>query len=420
MLRRILFLFLLSSQLIVAQSHAGLPGFMLKRMGILSGSVYVADKPVPNAMVAFFLVDKGLPPIARGMGRIPEFLEQTDMQGKFQVKLMAGEYYMGILLREPGSALGPPKEDEVYYFATDSESKLRKFAMADFQQTDAGRVNGALPETFKEVGQLFTVEGVLLRGDSAEPFESASVLAKSDIKQPRPDFISQPTGKDGAFFMKLTAGKNYYLTARQGISGNQPQAGEVIGTYGINSFSSVLNIGGTGPGAPPPGVAGSKVTENKGEEAQALSGSEGQVISGLVIRLYEVPDRQTVREETMNAAGPAVYEAGAALNNIYFATNSHELDEKSFAELDLWVEFFKNRSDIAIELLGHTDSVGSDEYNLRLSEQRAISVSKYLVGKGISEKRITIKGYGSSQPVAENKTEEGRKKNRRLEIKFNK
>lgn len=420
MLRRIVFLMLLCSQLFVAQSHAGLPGFMLKRMGTLSGTVYIDDKPLPNSIVAFFLIDKGLPPIAKGMGRIPEFLEQTDEQGNFQAKLMGGEYYMGILLRAPGTALGPPKDEEVFYFAADSESKLRKFAMADFQKLDAGRVDGALPLTFREVEQLFTVSGVLLNGDSEEPFEKAVVLAKADIKQQRPDFISQPTGKDGSFIMKLTAGKNYYLTARKGISGGQPEAGEMIGTYGINSFSSVLNIAGAGPGTPPPGVAGGKTAENRSEEAQVISGSEGQTISGVVIRLYGVPDRQTVREETMNAAGPAVYETGAALNNIYFATDSHELDEKSFAELDLWVNFFKNRSDITIELIGHTDSVGSDVYNLRLSERRALAVSKYLVGKGIAEMRISVKGLGSTQPVADNKSEEGRRQNRRLEIKFNK
>ena len=69
--------------------------------------------------------------------------------------------------------------------------------------------------------------------------------------------------------------------------------------------------------------------------------------------------------------------------------------------------------------IGHTDSIGSDAYNQKLSERRAQAVKDYMVSKGVAANRIQIKGMGESQPVAENKTREGRAKNRRVEIEFN-
>jgi OOP family OmpA-OmpF porin len=67
---------------------------------------------------------------------------------------------------------------------------------------------------------------------------------------------------------------------------------------------------------------------------------------------------------------------------------------------------------------GHTDSIGSDAYNQKLSERRAAAVKDYLVSKGIPASKITTIGKGESQPVATNKTAEGRQKNRRVDIEF--
>jgi outer membrane protein OmpA-like peptidoglycan-associated protein len=71
-----------------------------------------------------------------------------------------------------------------------------------------------------------------------------------------------------------------------------------------------------------------------------------------------------------------------------------------------------------IEIGGYTDSTGSDEYNLVLSEKRAISVINYLINKGISANRLIYKGYGNTSPLGDNITVEGRKLNRRTEAKI--
>jgi len=103
------------------------------------------------------------------------------------------------------------------------------------------------------------------------------------------------------------------------------------------------------------------------------------------------------------------------LNNIFFETNKSTLKSESFVELDSLVMRLKG-SPMVIEISGHTDNVGSEKDNLQLSEERALAVKNYLVSKSISAARIYSKGYGSSRPVTSNKTEEGRKKNRRVEF----
>lgn len=105
------------------------------------------------------------------------------------------------------------------------------------------------------------------------------------------------------------------------------------------------------------------------------------------------------------------------LNNIYYKTNSADLDPRSTIVVDEFVEFLKANPKIKIEVYGHTDNVGNEASNLALSTDRAFTVRDMLVAKGISEKRlIAFKGFGSSKPVADNLTESGRAKNRRTEF----
>lgn len=111
-------------------------------------------------------------------------------------------------------------------------------------------------------------------------------------------------------------------------------------------------------------------------------------------------------------------ETAIKLNNIYFDFDKYELKPESFVELDRVYKFMSENPDVKIELSAHTDSKGSDQYNLSLSQKRAESVVNYLVSKGIISERMIAKGYGKSQPVASNDTEEGRAQNRRVEMKI--
>ncbi len=106
------------------------------------------------------------------------------------------------------------------------------------------------------------------------------------------------------------------------------------------------------------------------------------------------------------------------LNNVFFEFNSFELKRESKVELDKLVDFLQKNPGLKIEIGGHTDNVGSRDYNQKLSENRARSVYQYLVDHGIAASRLSFKGYNFSQPIATNETEEGRALNRRTEFKI--
>ena len=108
------------------------------------------------------------------------------------------------------------------------------------------------------------------------------------------------------------------------------------------------------------------------------------------------------------------------LKNIYFETNKADLLPSSFPELDIVVQFMAENPKVEIEISGHTDNVGTQDYNMSLSEKRAESCKNYIISKKINVARITSKGYGMSKPVASNNDEAGREKNRRVEFTITK
>lgn len=130
------------------------------------------------------------------------------------------------------------------------------------------------------------------------------------------------------------------------------------------------------------------------------------------------------------ASGPTVHAAegtyfdssdlpiSLVLEGVNFGTNHHAvLQPDSFAKLDHAAATLKNKWGVVkVEIAGHTDSRGRDSVNLKLSQSRAEAVRNYLIAKGISAERLTAKGYGEARPVADNKTEAGRYKNRRVEL----
>jgi outer membrane protein OmpA-like peptidoglycan-associated protein len=104
------------------------------------------------------------------------------------------------------------------------------------------------------------------------------------------------------------------------------------------------------------------------------------------------------------------------LNQIYFEFNSSELLTVSYIQLDSLYNILAEKPSVRIEVRGHTDNIGSEGYNKKLSVDRAASVYNYLLEKGIPKTRMKYRGFGPNVPVADNSTEEGRELNRRVEI----
>ena len=110
---------------------------------------------------------------------------------------------------------------------------------------------------------------------------------------------------------------------------------------------------------------------------------------------------------------PPAYE----MIGVNFEFDSAKLTADSKAALDDALKVMLNNSGLMVEVAGHTDSVGTESYNKALSERRAKAVKAYLVERGIDGDRLTTRGYGESEPVADNATEAGRAENRRVELR---
>ena len=114
---------------------------------------------------------------------------------------------------------------------------------------------------------------------------------------------------------------------------------------------------------------------------------------------------------------PIEVNAAIVLRNLFFDTRKWDIKPESEVELEKVVQFMQDNPTVKIMIEGHTDNVGTAADNQKLSNARAINVVNYLLQKGIKSNRLSAKGYGATQPVADNKTEEGRAQNRRTELK---
>lgn len=114
---------------------------------------------------------------------------------------------------------------------------------------------------------------------------------------------------------------------------------------------------------------------------------------------------------------PIAADAHIVLKNVFFDTKKMDLKPESIAELDNVVRLMNENPNMKITIIGYTDNVGKPADNLALSKGRAVSVVNYLISKGVNNNRLSFKGLGENDPVADNKTEQGRSLNRRTELR---
>lgn len=126
-------------------------------------------------------------------------------------------------------------------------------------------------------------------------------------------------------------------------------------------------------------------------------------------------DMSVISIEELKNSGKAI-----KIENIFFDSGKYDLKESSYEALRLLYRFMHANPEVMVEINAHTDNVGSDQFNLHLSEQRANSVVEYLVQKGIEPGKLIPQGFGETQPVAPNDTDQGRALNRRVEFRLRK
>ena len=128
----------------------------------------------------------------------------------------------------------------------------------------------------------------------------------------------------------------------------------------------------------------------------------------LEVRLQPIPQDNV--DQSLSIGGPVV------LKNVFFAIGSTDLQPSSNSELNTLFQLLMQQTELKIRINGHTDDVGTEMDNLRLSEARAKAVYEYLIVLGVTPERLSYKGFGESQPVADNRTSQGRQENRRTEF----
>lgn len=186
---------------------------------------------------------------------------------------------------------------------------------------------------------------------------------------------------------------------------NQAREGETILFQDINSDAEVQGISDA------EGKFEIQLLGNTTYQIKIKGFSEDQDYSSIPIP--EIKEGQTVSFTIDIQFEPA---KTFTLDNVHFETGKANLKKESFGELKELVEYLELKKNVKIEIAGHTDDVGEDASNLKLSQKRAETVRKYLISKGISASRIVAKGYGETKPVADNSTEVGKQKNRRTEV----
>jgi len=133
--------------------------------------------------------------------------------------------------------------------------------------------------------------------------------------------------------------------------------------------------------------------------------------------LLTISEREAMKQEvSVNALADKLTKDGFVSLYINFDTGKATIKPDSAQTLDDAAAALKVAADFKVEVAGHTDNVGSPEANMKLSQDRAQAVMAALISRGVKADRLTAKGYGQTAPIADNRTEEGRAKNRRVEL----
>jgi outer membrane protein OmpA-like peptidoglycan-associated protein len=179
---------------------------------------------------------------------------------------------------------------------------------------------------------------------------------------------------------------------------------------------------GTGIGAATGAVIGLLTADSKHRQRNALIGAGLGAAAGGGVGYYMDVQEAKLRQR-LQGSGVSVTRNGDQITlnmpgNVTFATNSADINAGFYEVLNSVAIVLNEYKKTSVDVVGHTDNVGSDAYNQQLSEARARSVAEYLAGQKVLPARLLIAGRGKTQPIASNDTPEGRAQNRRVTIQI--
>ena len=262
-----------------------------------------------------------------------------------------------------GSPINSSEDDE--FLTIPAQGKTIYFASRRDPKNGLDIYQGALPQNTVP-NPVTLISGTVIDKFTHKPLGAKIELSDLAKDEPLGTFFSNTT--TGKFYFSVSAGKNYGITAT---------------AYHYTFYSQHYNVPDTA-------------------QYRELS--------------YQIELTPLEQDSTKPIA--EIDSAGFQLNNIFFDFNKATLRNESIPELKQLIKFLAENPKLKIEISGHTDSVGTIEYNRKLSQERANAVREYLVSHTVSASRVTAKGYGATKPVAPNDTEENRQKNRRTEFRI--
>ncbi len=160
----------------------------------------------------------------------------------------------------------------------------------------------------------------------------------------------------------------------------------------------------------------------KRDRTEKIVGAGIGAVAGAGVGYYMDEQEKKLKQQTAGTGVDVIRDGDNLIldmpSNVTFGVDSSNIDPQFRTTLDSVASTLSQYEKTYIDVLGHTDSTGSDTYNQGLSERRASSVAGYLDSRGVQSARVATRGYGESQPKASNATEEGRAENRRVEIRL--
>ncbi len=334
-------------------------------------------------------------------------------------------------------------DGKTLYFITDRDSKKKGLEIYVSYRNPDGSWGKAAPLS-DEINSVKDEKTPFIHSDSQTLYFSSDGHArvdKMDIffskmevngKWMKPKNIGVPInteGDDVGFFVSTDGTKGYYSSD---ISGNFDLY--TFDLYAEARPQKVVVIKGevtSENGEPMKAIVELKNTETKSVIQIPIETSTGKYATvalqkndyvltvkkeGYAYETKYIDSKDTtasIKHEVDFAISPIEEGKSYKLNDIYFETNSFDLNQESKLVIDAFVDFLTDNPSVVVQIQGHTDNIGKDVDNMTLSENRAKSVYDYILSNGIEGSRLTYKGYGKTKPVETNDSEEGRSKNRR-------
>ena len=200
--------------------------------GIIYGQIKIPGKnPTELAMVFLFDAAQGPPPSREKYWRVPDFIEALEADGSFSIEVPAGTYYFIATKRAEKSEMGPPEDGDYFYFNGDAKGNPLPLTVTKGTRLNVGIITGAYPYSrsmlLRDKG-ITSIEGIVLDAEG-KPVQWALVFASlTAVTQGRPLFVSERTGKDGKFLIRVHEGGTFYLRVRGMYGAGTPEEGELL------------------------------------------------------------------------------------------------------------------------------------------------------------------------------------------------